>query len=409
MATGKLLRARLRQARRACFAGLGLPQWRGTVLGTLSRDGRSLKRSVMALLLWQWSTLTWLIWPTLHSNTLRVFVDRGFWTTAAAAAAALPVLLWSLLTAPDEIATLTVAKQDRTAYGSASEKADAASDTPREPCAPSRERVLGKKLAAAIADGRIRVVYQPIFAADRSIQATEALARWQDDELGEISPAEFIPIAEGTGLISQISTLVMRKACFQMKQWQSLGFPMRRIAVNVSVAQICRGDFFACVLRILHETKLAPQFLELEVTESAFARDFRVVQQTLQALRRLGVRISIDDFGVGYSSFSRLRELDCDVLKIDRAFVQSASDTQNGRAVVQAIIEMAHTLNLSVIAEGVETQAQLELLDRMGCDEIQGFLLARPQSADAVSSLFRATASKAKEGELRVQLRPVTV
>ena len=164
---------------------------------------------------------------------------------------------------------------------------------------------------------------------------------------------------------------------------------LQRIAVNVSVKQVWRSDFVTTVRQTLLETGLAAARLELEVTEGALAVDFETVKQNLQALRKLGVRISIDDFGTGYSSLSRVRELDADTLKVDRLFVQGASETPNGVAVVQAIIDMAHTLNLSVVAEGVETAEQLQMLRDMQCDEVQGFLLARPQSPDLITELLQ--------------------
>ncbi len=251
-----------------------------------------------------------------------------------------------------------------------------------------RNRVLAGKLQRALLSGGIRLVYQPIFSRDGRVIAAEALARWEDEEEGAISPGEFIPIAESTGLIVPLSKWVLRRACEQMKAWLAIGSPLRRIAVNISVIEVSRHDFVSMVERTLRECGLPASYLELEVTETALANDFESVREHLQALRQLGARISIDDFGTGYSSFSRLRDLEADTLKIDRSFVQSAQSAQNGTAVVKALIDMAHTLQLSVVAEGVETQQQLEMLRDMRCDELQGFLMGRPQHPEELARLL---------------------
>lgn len=249
-----------------------------------------------------------------------------------------------------------------------------------------RSRLLAAKLQRAMMEGTLKLVYQPIFENGEHMVAAEALARWRDPDEGMISPAEFIPVAENTGLIVPLSVWVLREACRQMAQWVASGTALQRVAVNVSVMQVWRDDFVQTVEHTLLETGLAPARLELEVTESALANDFDTVKRHLQALRKLGVRISIDDFGTGYSSLSRVRELDADTLKVDKSFVQGASETPNGIAVVQAIIDMAHTLHMSVVAEGVETLEQLKMLRAMRCDEMQGFLLAKPQTPEALAA-----------------------
>ncbi len=254
----------------------------------------------------------------------------------------------------------------------------------------SRSRILADKLQRALLNDELRLVYQPIYDRNGRIVAAEALARWHDVEHGNISPAEFIPIAEETGLIVPLSTWVLRRACRQMCAWQHSGAAIRRIAVNISVLQVSREDFVRTIESVLQESALPPDCLELEVTEGALARDFASVKAHLQELRDLGVRISIDDFGTGYSSFGRLRELNADALKIDRVFVQGAHDTHNGVVVLQALIEMAHTLNLSVVAEGVETTEQMEMLRSLRCNEMQGFLLARPLEPDQLHKLLLA-------------------
>jgi len=253
-----------------------------------------------------------------------------------------------------------------------------------------RNRHLAAKLEDALLTNKLSLVYQPIFTHNERMIAVETLARWHDAEEGFISPAEFVPIAESTGLIVPLSNWVLFQACEQMVAWLQLSTTLDRVCVNVSVKQISRNDFVTTVERTLQATGLIAKHLELEVTESALAGDFNTVKQHLQSLRSLGVRISIDDFGTGYSSLHRVRELDADVLKVDRSFVQGASETPNGIALVQTIVDMAHKLNLSVIAEGVETAEQAAMLRRMGCDELQGYLLARPQSPEILSAALRA-------------------
>ncbi len=270
-----------------------------------------------------------------------------------------------------------------------------------------RQQTLAGKLQRALTDGGLSLVYQPIFRDDGRMVAVEALARWRDLQEGVISPAEFIPMAEATGLIVPLSGWILREACEQMVQWTAIEPHLERLAVNVSVKHIWQADFVQTVERILSETGLPPQRLELEVTESALVTDFDTVKQHLTALRRLGVRISIDDFGTGYSSLSRVRELDADILKVDRLFVQGASETPNGVAVVQAIIDMAHSLKLSVIAEGVETPEQMSMLRTMHCDEMQGFLLARPQAPELITATLRdALSADTCNQQLRLVPKP---
>jgi len=290
------------------------------------------------------------------------------------------------LLAAAERAMYTVKQGGRNGFRYA-EQADSPND--------ERNRVLADKLQRALLNDGLRLAYQPIFSHEGRIVAAEALARWHDEEEGHISPNEFIPVAESTGLIVPLSKWVLRHACEQMKIWSAAGTSLTRIAVNICVLQISRNDFVSTVELTLRETGLPAHCLELEVTESALARDFPSVKQHLQALRQLGIRISIDDFGTGYSSFGRLRELEPDALKIDRVFVQGAHEAHNGIAVVQAIVDMAHTLQLKVVAEGVETTEQLEMLRSIHCDEMQGFLLARPLAAEDISKLIAHAETKA--------------
>lgn len=269
-----------------------------------------------------------------------------------------------------------------------------------------RLHMLSGKLRHAILKDQLQLVYQPIYTCRGDLVAAEALARWHDDDEGPISPGEFVPVAEATGLIIPLSKWVLRQACRQMAEWCAMGGPMQRIAVNVSVKQVSRSDFVETIHSTLLESGLSAQRLELEITESALATDFEAVNNNLQALRQSGVRISIDDFGTGYSSLSRVRELNADVLKIDRVFTQGAGESKSGAAMVEAIIGMAHTLELSVIAEGIETREQMSLLRGMACDEMQGFLLARPQSAEVLTQELQMRARAAKANALAGRLVP---
>ncbi len=285
------------------------------------------------------------------------------------------------LVASAERAMYAVKRSGRDSYGHAEQSSE-----PVE----ARGRTLADKLQRALLNEELQLVYQPIYDCHGRIVAAEALARWHDATDGTISPNEFIPIAEETGLIVPLSTWVLRRACKQMCAWRRSGASIQRIAVNICVVQVAREDFVRTIEAILQESSLPPDCLELEVTEGALARDFATVKAHLQKLRDLGVRISIDDFGTGYSSFGRLRELNADALKIDRVFVQGVHDTNNGFAVLQALIDMAHTLNLSVVAEGVETPEQMEMLQSLRCNEMQGFLLARPQGPELIQRLLLA-------------------
>ncbi|WP_187290243.1 putative bifunctional diguanylate cyclase/phosphodiesterase [Terriglobus saanensis] len=252
-----------------------------------------------------------------------------------------------------------------------------------------RERRLAVRLEKALLDSiGLSLAYQPIFDRNQQIAAVEVLARWDDAIEGPISPSEFIPLAEKTGLIVPLCKWVIREACLQTKRWLDQGFLLGRLAVNFSVVHIWREDFVETIFEALRESGLPAQMLELEVTESALVLDFEKVKQHLQMLRRHGVRISIDDFGTGYSSLGRLRELDADVLKIDKIFVQGADEEIRGAAMVQAIVNIAHSLGLTVVAEGVETVEQRNLVYQMGCEEIQGYLLAHPMTPEELFILM---------------------
>ncbi|TXH98457.1 MAG: EAL domain-containing protein [Rheinheimera sp.] len=210
------------------------------------------------------------------------------------------------------------------------------------------------------------------------IDSCEVLLRWRHPELGMVSPALFIPIAEHDGQIIEIGLWVMRQACLSAVRWREQQQPLTRMAVNISGAQLAQADFIAQVQRIFSETGVDPSMLELELTESWMMQDLTQSAQALQALKSLGVRIAIDDFGTGYSSLAYLSRLPVDVLKIDRSLIQDLEANINTQSLVSNICRMAHALRVEVVVEGVETAEQLQMLRDMGCDLAQGYLIARP-------------------------------
>jgi diguanylate cyclase (GGDEF)-like protein len=247
------------------------------------------------------------------------------------------------------------------------------------------------ELRRAIEAGELRLHFQPIVSLeDRLIQSVEALVRWQHPERGFLGPAEFVPTAEETGLIIQLDTWVLRQACLQSARWR-LGTPGGRgvaIAVNLSARQLARADLEEVVRKSLAESGVQPKALCVEITENVLMEAGPFLQNTLRGLRALGVRVAIDDFGVGYSSLSYLRRFQVDALKIDRSFIGGLGTHRDDSAIVAATIGLAHALDLSVTAEGVETREQVEHLRRLGCDAAQGFYFARPAPLEGLSKLI---------------------
>lgn len=244
-------------------------------------------------------------------------------------------------------------------------------------------------LRKAIKQGELELYYQPqLDCASGLIVSTEALLRWRHPEKGFISPDTFIPLAEESGLIFDIGEWVLRAACAQNKAWQDEGLPPIRVAVNLSMRQFEQSYLVEEVIRVLKETGLATQWLELELTEGVFLHDVHRASAVLAKLRGLGVSISIDDFGTGYSSLSQLRRLPIDTVKIDRSFIQRLTSDPDDAAIVTAIIALARKLNLNVIAEGVESEAQLALLREYLCNNWQGYLFSKPVPADAFKELL---------------------
>ena len=232
--------------------------------------------------------------------------------------------------------------------------------------------------------------YQPqIDLATQNVIGVEALLRWNHPEQGLVAPADFIPLLEETGLIVPVGEWVLREACAQAKSWRKAGLPPLRMAVNLSARQLRHERFADTVAEALADTGMDPDGLELEITESAVMQQVDVSLETLRRIHALGVRLSMDDFGTGYSSLSHLKLLPIDTVKIDRSFVRDIPADENDAAIVQAIIVLARTLRLNVIAEGVETKEQLEFLRVYGCDAMQGYLFSRPLPADEITSLLK--------------------
>ena len=248
---------------------------------------------------------------------------------------------------------------------------------------------LEARLRRAIADGSVLAYYQPKFEiATGRITGCEALARWQDPERGLIPPSEFIQVAESIGLICDLGEIVLRSACAQVKQWQENGYRGLSLAVNLSPRQLKDEGIVDVIVRALHATRLDPESLELEITESALIHNEERAAVVLERLRSAGIRISLDDFGTGYSSLSYLKRFRVQSIKIDQSFVRGIGSDREDEAITAAIVSMAKNLDLRVVAEGVETQGQLEFLRARGCDEVQGYLLSRPLSAEAFAALL---------------------
>ena len=244
-------------------------------------------------------------------------------------------------------------------------------------------------LPAAIERGDIRVHYQPkVSLADFRITGLEALARWEHAQMGTVSPADFIPVAERCGAIAELGELVLREVCRQQREWLAAGLPVVPVAVNVSPRQIGAAGFFQRVEEILAAYDIAPALIEIEVTETGVIETDGVFVETLNGLAALGITIAIDDFGTGYSGFSHLRNLPAKQLKIDRSFVKNIRNDISDAAIVSTTISLAHNLHLETIAEGVETPEQLAHLRAARCDQAQGYLFAAPCPPPAAKALL---------------------
>lgn len=222
------------------------------------------------------------------------------------------------------------------------------------------------------------IYYQPIVdIASGKIVAAESLLRWQSPEIGMIDPTEFIPLAESTGLIIPIGKWVFKRVCQQMKNWRDAGIDSLIITVNVSVIEFNQPEFIQKIIHFIVTNNLEPHYLEIELTESMIMQDINSAIATMNKLRSLGVKFAIDDFGTGYSSLIYLKNLPINTLKIDRYFIHNVASDPQKAAITKALIQMSHNLNLDVVAEGVETEAELAFLRQHDCDYMQGFLFSR--------------------------------
>ena len=265
-------------------------------------------------------------------------------------------------------------------------------------------RRLQAELAVALTRGALHLEYQPKFAmADGAMEGVEALLRWNHPQRGPISPGEFVPLAEEAGLALPLARFVLERAAEQITAWLAQGTPIA-VAVNLSGELIGAAETLAMVEEVLGESGIPPGLLEIEVTESTFIGDSEAARAMLTSLRAMGIRVALDDFGTGFSSLAYLQDLPIDVLKVDRSFVAGLARADGGASgrIVDTVVRLAHGLGARVVAEGVETTEQMEMLRHLGCDSVQGFLLGRPQSPGTIPALLRCglDAGKARHSSL---------
>ncbi len=252
------------------------------------------------------------------------------------------------------------------------------------------------ELRRALARLEFELYYQPqIDIVENRMIGAEALIRWHHPERGLLLPGEFIELAEESGLIIPIGAWVLRQACHQLKIWQDENLPLQRLSINISNVQFGDQELIHNIRSIIEDTGCDPRLLEFEITESCLMTSLSDSARRLQVLRDLGAGVVVDDFGTGYSSLSYLKQLPISKLKIDRSFVEDVPGDENDAAIVRAIIAMSEGLGLDVIAEGVETEAQLEFFRAERCRQVQGFLFARPMKADSFAGFARQTLLRA--------------
>lgn len=253
--------------------------------------------------------------------------------------------------------------------------------------------VLANDLYRALNRSEFLLHYQPqVNLKTGQIVAMEALVRWQHPIRGLVPPGQFIPLAEETGQIKAIGEWVLQTACTQNRAWQEAGLPPIRMAVNLSARQFQQKNLVKLIDRVLSETGLEAQYLEVEITESIAMQDVKVTISILEELRVMGVYISLDDFGTGYSSLATLKKFPLHTLKIDREFVKDLTTDAKDAALIRAIVALGHGLDLAVIAEGVETAEQQEFLRLVGCDAMQGYFFSKPLPAAAAAQLYQSQA-----------------
>jgi EAL domain-containing protein (putative c-di-GMP-specific phosphodiesterase class I) len=229
----------------------------------------------------------------------------------------------------------------------------------------------------------------------------EALLRWSHPDMGMVSPVQFIPVAEETGLIVPIGMWVLRTACAQNVAWHKSGLPRLPVSVNLSARQFGDDHLLENITNVLHEAGMSPHYLELEVTESMIMLDVPKAVKVLAALRKMGVRIAIDDFGTGYSSLSTLEKFPIDTIKVDRSFIRDLPENTGNKAITEAVITMGKNLGMTVVAEGVETQDQLEFLRDHACDQLQGYYFNKPMPADMFAEFVRSRLAMHSETQER--------
>jgi EAL domain-containing protein (putative c-di-GMP-specific phosphodiesterase class I) len=248
---------------------------------------------------------------------------------------------------------------------------------------------LQNDLKSALQNNEFILHYQPLIdLSDHRITGAEALIRWNHPSMGMIPPISFIPLAESSGLIVPIGEWVIQEACRQGAAWHKEGKEIT-VAINISAVQFKRGNLEEVIKDALRSSGLNPYFLELELTESILINDVENVLKTLQSLKVLGIQLSIDDFGTGYSSLTYLKRFAVDKLKIDQSFVRDIADDQEDAVIVKTIIQMAKSLNLKTIAEGVENEAVLRVIETYGCDEVQGYYFAKPLEPSVFEAYYK--------------------
>jgi EAL domain-containing protein (putative c-di-GMP-specific phosphodiesterase class I) len=260
-------------------------------------------------------------------------------------------------------------------------------------------------LRHAIERDQLKVFYQPILDTETgALKGAEALLRWRHPVRGIVPPDSFIPFSEESGLIIEMGIWVLRQACEQLRHWQESGHHLTRVAVNLSARQLQQEDLVARVTEIISESGVSPHQIQFEITEGAVLRDEDRIIGTLAALREMGIGIALDDFGTGYSSLTYLKRFPIDTVKIDRSFVRDLERDASDAAIVSTVVAMAENLHLKVIAEGVETQAQLAFLRERRCDEYQGYLASPAVPPEEFETFFSGTlGAPAANGHRRVR------
>jgi EAL domain-containing protein (putative c-di-GMP-specific phosphodiesterase class I) len=295
----------------------------------------------------------------------------------------------SMFPADGDTGDLLLRNADASMYRAKDEGRNCARFYTREMSALAQQRVaLESALHCALEESEFELHYQPIVDMQGTIIAVEALLRWTSSSVGTVSPGNFIPVAEETGLIAPIGEWVMRTACTQLKAWHADGLRSISVAVNVSVRQIELHDVPGMVESVLRETGIEPKHLELELTESALMKKSDKLVGALYELNRMGVRLSLDDFGTGYSSLSYLRRFPIDSIKIDRSFIDEVMTSSDDAAISKAIIAMAHSLGIKTVAEGVETERQVEFLKAQRCHAAQGYFYSPALPAKEITALL---------------------